>query len=578
MKTLKKISVYLTLIFTIMLFSRCAINEDIGKLQNSLDSLSIKIGTPKFPALIHIEFVDAKTNEYIQGNATITLSGKNSTDIYNNIGMKLNSYKTVIGMLDLVVDPHKIDTNTIKNNPIEFDLNTSLAGYVSVTQKVFVNENKTKNVIILLIKLNDTPLGVSVVQNTSFASSSSDAKITETVVQKLNSGNQTVEISAGVVLKDKVGNPVTGTVNSQVIYYDPTSVNAQNAIPGGLDVTAKLKDASTSQVSFVSAGMFNLSMSAGGKEIKIFENGGVKIKTNVPPTLINPNTGNPVKDGDLIELWSIDEGSGNWSFEKMDTIKSVNNVLVLEETIKHLSSWSWSFYSLSCSNGPKFIWKGNLLYPAYVKISAKMKNNNSPRISYTDAKPNDADYGNFQIHNTPTSGPMLITFNNANESNSLLTFSPSTLDISNLCDGKNYEVTITEKLVDHLTVNADLSISSISNKNIVIRPNAIIYFKPAIDRNWISKAMINGIFSMSVNTGVDYDFFTMFGGTSGYAKLKVEDIGNNMLKVTVTPTVSFGSVFKENQTESYTAAKPTDNIVTIKYNMRLPDDVFNQLK
>jgi len=578
MKTLKKLSVYLVLVFTIILFSRCTITEDMGKLKNSLDSLSIKIGTPEFAALVHIQFVDAKTNEYIQGNATITLSGKNSTDIYNNIGMRLDSYKTIIGMLDLVVDPHKVDTNTIKNNPIEFDLNASLPGYVGVTQKIFVNENKTKNVVLSLIKLDDAPSGVSVVQNTNFASSTSDAKITEKVVQKLNAGDQTVEISDGVVLKDKSGNPVSGTVSSQVIYYNPTSVDAQNAIPGGLDVTAKLDDASTSQISFVSAGMFNLSMSAGGKEVKIFENGGVKIKTNVPPTLINPHTGNPVKDGDLIELWSLNEGSGNWNYEKMDTIKSVNDELVLEETINHLSSWNWSFYSLSCSNGPKFTWKGNLSSPASVKVSVKMKNNNSPRIIYTNAKPSDVDYGSYQIHNTPTSVPTLITFTDANESNPLFTFSPSTLDISNLCDGQNYDVTITEKLVDHLTVNADLSISSSSNKNIIIRPNATIYFKPTTDRNWISKTMINGIFSMRVNVGIEYDFFTMFGGTSGYAKLKVEDIGNNMLKVTMTPTVSFGSVFKENQTDSYTSAKPDDNIVKIKYNMKLPDDVFNQLK
>jgi len=578
MKNLNKSLVYLMFVFTIITFCSCTITEDIGTFKNSLDSLSIKIGTPEFAALVHFEFVDAKTNDYIPGNITITLSGKNSTNIYNNIGKKLDSYNTVIGMLDLVVDPHNVDTATIKNKPIEFDLSASLSGYVGVTQKIFVNENKTKNIVIPLLKLDDAPSGVSIVQNTDFAFSSTDANITETVVETLNSGNQTVEISKGVELIDKLGNPVTGTVSCQVIYYDPTSVYAQKAIPGGLDVTAKLADASTSQISFVSAGMFNIFMSAGGNEVRFFENGGVKIKTNVPPALINPHTGYPVKEGDLIELWSLEENSGNWIFEKMDTIKSVNNVLFLEETIKHLSSWNWSFYSQSCSNGPKFSWIGNLSGTVKVKVSAKMENNNSPRIIYTNAKPNDPDYGELQIYNTPTSVPTLLTFTDANENNPLFTFSPSTLNISNLCDGESYNVTITEKQVDHIIVKTDMSLCARSNKNIVIKPSATIYFKPSIDRNWISEEMKNGIFSMSVNLGIEYDFFIMLGGNSGNARLKVEDVGNNMLKVTMTPTISFGSLFKKDQAFTYNLTKQDDNIVNLKYTFKLTDDVFNQLK
>jgi len=550
----------------------------MGKIQNSLDSLKISIGSPQFNALVHLEFVDAKTMEYIQGNATVTLSGKNAADIYNNIGQRSESFTTMIGMLDLVVDPHKVDTNTIKDNPVEFQVSASLAGYASITQKVFVHENKTKSIVISLIKLSNAPSGVSVAQNTNFATSSPEGQVLQISGESMNSGNQTITIPAGVILKDASGNPVSGTVSSQVIYFDPTSEDAQQAIPGGLDITAKLQDGSTSQISFMSAGMFYVSLSAGGKEVKSFENGGLKIKTNVSPTLFNPNTGEPVKNGDVIEMWSIEEGSGNWVFEKMDTIKSVNGELVLEETVTHLSGWNWDFHYLSCRYGPKFIWKGALTNPASVIVNAKMKNNIYPRRTYINAKPNDAYYGNLQIYNTPKDVPTVFTFSDgSNSSNPQFTFSPSTLDIANLCEGKNYEITINEKAGDYITVNTDLSVSSGSGTSFIIKPNSTIYFKPSTVTNWSYAVLKNGISNLRVNVGTEYDIFAMFGNSSGYAKLKVENVDSNTLKITMTPTVQFGSTPETNKTRSYTVPKPSDGIITVKYDIVLPDNVFYQL-
>ena len=77
------------------------------------------------------------------------------------------------GMLSLIVDPHKVDAFTIGKNPVKFDIIVSLPGYAGVTRSITIQEYKTINIIVPLVKLDDTPEGVTVIENTSFASSSS---------------------------------------------------------------------------------------------------------------------------------------------------------------------------------------------------------------------------------------------------------------------------------------------------------------------------------------------------------------------------------------------------------------------
>ena len=146
-------------------------------------------------------------------------------------------------------------------------------------------------------------------------------------------------------------------MKSQVIFYNPTDSAAQASIPGGLDVSAKQADGSTGSIKMVSAGMFGVNLSTDNQEVKTFGNGGIKIRTKVDPEMINPNTGVAIKVDEKIEMWSKDEGSGEWKFEKMATVKSdsLNGGLCLEDTVTHLSTWNWDFFTNSCPYGAKIV-------------------------------------------------------------------------------------------------------------------------------------------------------------------------------------------------------------------------------
>ncbi|MDD2797593.1 MAG: hypothetical protein PHV20_03275 [Bacteroidales bacterium] len=575
MKNLKSPLLIAVLAISSLLFTRCSLTEDLDKISNSLDSVRLIVATPEFNAMAHIELIDAKTKQYILKDANVIVSGKDADYIFNNIGASLTSQlKSSGGMLDLVVDPHRVIASTLQLNPIEFDVTISLAGYASVTKKIIISENKFKTVPITLLNLNDAPEGVSVASNTNFASSANGV-VANTATTALNGGNQTIEIPAGVVLKDASGNTISGTVKSQIIYYDPITEDAQNAIPGGLSVSAKLQDGTNDQIRFVSAGMFGVTLTAGNQVVKNFENGGLNIKTTVPSTLINPNTGLPVKDGDQIEMWSQEEGTGSWVFDRVSTVKKVGEELVLEETVQHLSSWNWDFHINECYLGPKIIWKGNTT-GANVRMNTILPyyGYNLNFVTNTYVKPNDQYYGNLQIYNSPKNTPTTLEFSSP-DGNS--TISPSSISIANLCSGDTYEVTVTSAPVDMITAKIDLTATSKSNTRIAIKPNAYIYYWTANDWYWNYLYMSSGVTSLNIRVGQEINVAGYFGSSFGYGTFKVEDAGSGMLKVTLTPTLDYNTGLK-GASISYTVSRPVNNVVDIKYNAIVSDNILNQLR
>ncbi len=575
---MRKILFTLPLLLLVMLFSRCNINEDLKTLQSAIDSLQIVIGTPEFNTLVKVEFIDATTNRYVSGKTiNARVLGKNANDVYSNLGTKETSYTTSHGLLMLVIDPKAVDSVAIKTAPIEFDLAVTADGYLSTTQRVMLYEAKLNTVTIKLTNLTNAPQGVSVSVNNSFAVAGVTGQTVAPAIQTMNLGKQTVTVPAGVVLKDASGNPVTGTVKSEIVYYDPVSESAQNAFPGGTNVSATLPDGSEGQIEFISAGMFSVNLTAGGKEVKTFENGGIKLRTVVPPTLINPNTGLPIKVGDRIEMWSKEIESGEWVYEKMATVKLENGELVLEETVTHLSFWNWDFFYNSCTLGTKFIFKGNLTghYP-YVKVTSRIANTTFDKIGYTHIGD-----GFLQLYNTPSNVAATFKFEDAGwDASRTLTFSPATLNVANLCSGQIIEITVTENIPsppEQITVKLDLAATSATNAQFIIRPNAYVYFKTSTARNWSYFYLWNGKATVDFELGETYEILGYFGNNYGMGTLKIDKLGTSQLRVTMTPTINF-STGNQSATISFDVNRPENNIVDIKYNAVLPDNLMNQLR
>ncbi|MDP3443549.1 MAG: hypothetical protein Q8T08_11885, partial [Ignavibacteria bacterium] len=214
---MKKISLGLLPLLFIVLTSRCTMADDIEKLKGTVDSLQLVIGTPSFETGIHLDFINAKTTDYIDdAEIKVTVSGKNAADLYNNLGVKENPFLSRHGMMELIVDPRLVDTTAMKTTPLEFDLTVSVTGYNQGTQRVRLFGAGMEKYSIVLIKLDDTPAGISASNTTNFASAGSNGKTTQQNSVNMNAGQQSISIGAGVGLKDAAGNPVSGTVAASV--------------------------------------------------------------------------------------------------------------------------------------------------------------------------------------------------------------------------------------------------------------------------------------------------------------------------------------------------------------------------
>jgi hypothetical protein len=568
----------------VLIFSRCNFTEDIKTLQGAFDSLQVVVGTPQFNTSVVLQFFDAKTEALIRDKKiSVTISGKNSSDVYSNIGMRETVHSTTLGLLPLVIDPKVVDTVAMKTTPIEFDVVISVDGYLSTTQRVKINEAKMNMLQIRMISFSNPPQGVSVAVNNSYSVAGTNGHTLSPANQSMNLGKQTVSIPTGVILKDASGNPISGSIKSEIVFYDPVSETAQNAFPGGTNVTATLPDGSEGDIEFISAGMFTINLTAGDKKVKTLENGGIKLRTVVPRTLINPKTGLPIKAGDQIEMWSKEDNTGEWVYEKTSLVKEDNGDLILEESVNHLSSWNWDFFESTCRYGASFVFKGELTGRSqHVKITSKTQNRVFDNHEFHNLRDR-----NLRLYRPPTNTSATFTFEDAGyDTSRKITFSPSTLSISDLCSNQTYEIIVSESIPaanEEITVNFNVSATSKTNSNFVIKPTMILYQEDERSSTddfsfYIPNLilLINGEASASFNYDKDYVISGSLGNSSGKGTLRLEKMPNSKVRVIMTPTIDFsGNTQSTKVTLEFD--RIGDNVVNLNYNAVLPESLMNRL-
>ncbi|MDX9748934.1 MAG: hypothetical protein RBT57_10580 [Paludibacter sp.] len=588
---MKKLTILLLTTFFVFLSSRCTFTDDIEKLTNlATDSLSLILGTPVFDTGLQLSLKNAKTNDYIEDEeVTVTVTGKDAGIVYNNLGIKSSAYKTKLGIIHLILDPTKTDSASMLTTPKEFDLQITAPGYTSVTQRVQFDRKTTRLVTVSLVKLDDAPEGVAVASSPGFANSSASGSTTNTGTLDLNGGDQQLKLEPGVVLLDATGGAVTGSVTANVLYYDPTADNASSVFPGGIDASVKFEDNKEDIVRFEPVGLFNIKLTAGGKSVKTFSNGGLTLKTEIAEGTINPSTNQPYKENDQVGMWSREEGSGGWSFEKNATVKMVNGQLILEETVTHLSDHLFSSYRDYCTQRININFTG--------KVSSNDLKKWSPddfvaKADYFEVTPDGKevpydynwiyidDDGTISAYKTSTylrkfgSGIKLKIIPSPQNFRKL-NFSQTVFNLPDNCDDVTFNITVTETSAPNnmLDINFDLAVSS---GPVVVKPNMEIkYRKTGSGSSYNSTKLVNGKGKMAIELSTDYDILVTLGANQGKGKIKVEAISPTRFRITLS-ALSLG-----NQTNSapmvIDTEKAADGSLTVIYKVEVDAAVLNQL-
>jgi hypothetical protein len=559
----KKLHYLFALFLSVGLFS-CSENEG-GGVKNTDE---VVITTKVFETYLHVEFIDAKTGEYLKGKkVTVNVMGTDAGAVYNNLGAEGSEYTSEIGMLDLVIDPSKDHS--------DFILKVSAAGYSDYYQRTRINETKFTPIKILMTNLTELPEGVSKGEQKQITVPA-DGKTTDNISIGLNTAN-TISIPARTTFKDASGNVISGNIESKVLFYDPEIGAALNAFPGGLDIEAVRPDGETANITFTSAGLFDIELRSGDQAVKTIEGEGIQLTTKLSSSIVNPHTGNPVKVNDEIEMWSMDPATGVWQYEKTAKVKrNANGELYLQENIDHLSYWNWDWFTNSCSYGSKIKWEGNALGVSVLVKNQHPLNSYSSQIT-TYVNVNDSYYNYLQFQYVPQNMPTTLTFAGYGVDKDLV-FEPAVLTILNLCDAKTYTVKVIDK--DFYYIDLDLKVTSKSNPNITIIPYAYAYIRPFSESYYSAYPLSNGVLKAKVKAETDYEICVYLGSYYGMGKLKLQEAGSQM-KVTLTSEFVYnyndGSIINA-ATKDFIVDKPSDNVIKISATLSLSDDEINNIR
>lgn len=349
------------------------------------DDFDIVINNSIFKQQIVVELFDPVNQANLEADNILKVEvlGRDADKIVTDAGEKVSTSKFSRGAISLAVNPNKNATN----EPIEFILKITGTNYLTTTIPVFLSDTDSIATMSanLVNKLN-TPQGIDYVKESKTLVNNTlntDVSI-ETTGAKAGTKSE-VRISSGTVFQDENGNAISGTqIVSEVVNFSASDPESLASFPGGF-MPQQITDENGEIVEdayFETAGFVSIDMQIGNKEVKRFSKP-ITIKMQVADDYINPETGSPIKVGDIIPIWSYSKDDGKWDFHTKGTVTLDNGNFVVAYTTTHLSWYNLDYYGRRCANTGWVYRNGRWSFMGSTKINVTMNgvnSNNSIRL------------------------------------------------------------------------------------------------------------------------------------------------------------------------------------------------------
>jgi hypothetical protein len=333
---------------------------------------------------VSLQVIDAnpKATNYYPTNATITLSGDAVSQglIYTAEGIKATeepgNIKLVKNAVTLAVKPYfKIS----KTSPLKFTITANAPNYVSNSQDVVItNIDSLQYVDVKLLNLLALPTGVTAKQVT-VGSIINGESTTDVIIDVTTGGGgastqteASVSIPAKTVFKDANNNPITGggSFTLNLTTFNNSTPESSSAISGGLDNVVT----SAGNVTFILGAAINITAFIGNSSVKFFTNP-IAVDINLPTNTFNPITNSPIKSGDIMEVWSKNEGGAPWVKESTAVVRvdPITGKFKTTMLVTHLATWMVAFSQAQCASPLQitYVSTDNLITPIYVEAYAK---------------------------------------------------------------------------------------------------------------------------------------------------------------------------------------------------------------
>lgn len=318
--------------------------------KNPVSDLEVTASADFVTAPSEFYIFDASTNqpEAAMENVAVTVTGPAAPYIYNAGGKK--SFVINNGIVQVCFRRGTVVSEAM---PLKFNVVVAIAGYITKVYPVTLTSIDPVTQKVFLVNLNNLPKGSAKISATT-TTDNNGTTTSETIVTLPTNANKTevaeLTIPSGVTMKDKDGNPVTGTLAVNVLQFAGGQQQALDAFgnKGGNNIK-DINGNTLTETVIAPLGWLNINITAGGKEVKTFSSP-VKGKIGIPAGLVNPITGTEYKEGDAISVLSKEDDGTEFKKEANTTLqKATDGSLFAELNITHLSGWTVAQILEKCS-------------------------------------------------------------------------------------------------------------------------------------------------------------------------------------------------------------------------------------
>lgn len=332
-----------------LLYTLLVVGTFIGiqSCKKPTEGVELSVSEPIQDYRIVFQVYDAKTGDQLGAddvnysiNVEVTGQDKDWVVDFQN----KTSYKCKGGFLTLAL---KDGANPSASNPIKFNVVFSKNGLITTAKSVTVTEKGYIFERVYMVNLTNLPEGVATVKSTNLSANGQGVTQSQLVLSTPNvqttgeATKATVSIPQGITLMDENMQPVTGTITSQMTYFNPSDESSLNSFPGGFTA-----ETNVGGVTFKTAGFVALDITgSGGKKVRNFSSP-ITMTMEIPAGT-KDDQGNLVTAGSTIPIWSFETSTGEWTyeFEAPVTLNSTTSKLECIYTMSHLSYWNmdWDY-------------------------------------------------------------------------------------------------------------------------------------------------------------------------------------------------------------------------------------------
>ncbi len=467
---------------------------------------------------IHVQFVDASTNEFIipeEGSSLkVNIVGKSQAAVFDIIGMQKEEYIAQQGFTTFALNPIA-EFVPSSLSPVSFTIIASVDKYLTSAKEVTITSEGNYLLKIFMVDVNNPPSGV-IIEKLYDVGDLINGVLQDPVSISTPNSEVMIDIPAGVRLLDRDSIKLKGKLNLTLSYFNNQDDMALATFTGGI-ASSVIENNSINSGIFFPAGLVDFEIyDSYWHKASIVENGSIEINMEISDQTYNPVSGSNIIDGDDVGLYSYVSDTGLWMFDQWATITdTILSSFYTTVKTSRLNSYNFSWFEKNnCKQGSKFKVKDNCQQCESIMLEGIVRkqadNSYVTNISIVGE-------WNEQINIPFSTGgtPVYIDWNQGNLCNYCYVdpvFSPNLID--NMCTQQLISLPLTDDSQAAMSIEATFIGSCASDSNIVVLPSFGVWIRPVDASCWRWSSMNNGIAQIcNVIYGETYVLGTYYDGS-----------------------------------------------------------------